>query len=297
MDELRPYQIKVAWPDKKVLPVGKGAFGKVHGITYNGAPCVAKSLHNILMGKGIYEAVCREQSGSLLTRFVRECVLHSKLRHPNIVQFIGVEGGNDPNNRDLILVMERMDTNLESCLEAYPNIPLQIKLSVLRDVSAGLLYLHSFAPPIIHGDLTTSNILLTPDWRAKIADFGNSVDESILSTAPGALAYMPPEASIKPLKYDYKLDIFSFGIVALYTGIQSKASYSEKKEEQIRKLSDVPEMKSLHGIVMWCCEDDQGRRPTTMELNNHIQKLCPLNSHMKLKMVSDVPQFFVCCHI
>ena len=289
MDQLRPYKIEVVWPDKDVLPVGAGAFGKVYGISYNGAPCVGKSLHNILLGRGKYEAVPRNQSTPLLAKFVKECVLHSKLRHPNIVQFIGVEYGvNIPVNDqiDLVLIMERMDKNLDSCLEAHPHTPLPIKLSVLRDVSAGLMYLHSFAPPIIHGDLTTTNILVTQDWRAKIADFGNSVDQSILSTAPGALAYMPPEALVKPLKYDSKLDIFSFGIVSLCLGNQVKVYKSEKQDEHIQVLGAAPELKPLHHIVTWCCEPDPRKRPTSVDLNTHLQKLCPHNSDMKMLMVS-----------
>ena len=70
---------------------------------------------------------------------------------------------------------------------------------------------------------TGTHFLLTHDWRAKIADFGDSVDEDILSTAPGALIYMPSEAFVKPLRYDAKLDMFSFGTVSLFTSLQVKA--------------------------------------------------------------------------
>ena len=288
MEELRPLKIKLERPTANVLPVGVGAFGKVYGVCYNGAPCIAKSLHKILMGLGTYEAVSKEQTKPLFTKFVKECVIHSKLRHPNIVQFIGVEYGGDPDT-DLHLVMERMDNNLESCLEAVPNgIPLVIKLSILRDVSAGLLYLHSFNPPIIHGDLTMTNILLTHDWKAKIADFGNSVDQSILSTAPGALIYMPPEALVKPLRYDTKLDIFSFGTVSLFTSLQVKACDYDKREELIRRLSADQQLTCMYQIVTWCCEKDQTKRPSSMDLNTQLQKLCPHDtqfSNMKQMMV------------
>ena len=282
MDQLRPYKIEVVWPDEDVLPVGAGAFGKVYGISYNGAPCVGKSLHNILLGRGIYEAVPRDQSTPLLAKFVKECVLHSKLRHPNVVQFIGVEYGTGPV--DLVLIMERMDKNLDSCLEAHPHIPLPIKLSVLREVSAGLMYLHSFAPPIIHGDLTTTNILLTQDWRAKIADFGNSVDQSILSTAPGALAYMPPEALTRPQKYDSKLDIFSFGTVALYVGIQTRDADRNKRSDQLQTLRTAPDGECPYQIVTWCCDHDPRKRPTSVDLNTHLHKLCPHNSDMMVSI-------------
>eukprot|EP00731_Ephydatia_muelleri_P004993 Em0002g1169a len=285
MEELRPFKVQLKRPATNILPVGAGAFGKVYGISYNGAPCIAKCLHNILMGRGMYEAVPGDQTKSLFAKFVKECVLHSKLRHPNIVQFIGVEYGNDPNNYDLDLVMERMDTNLESCLEEFPNIPLAIKLSVLRDVSAGLLYLHSFNPPIIHGDLTTTNILLTHDWKAKIADFGNSVDENILSTAPGALIYMPPEAFVKPLRYDTKLDNFSFGIVSLFTSLQVKACDYGKRDELIQRLGADQQLECIYQIVTWCCEKNQSKRPSSMDLNTKLQDLCSCNTHILHMMV------------
>ena len=276
MDALEAYKIQVVWPTERVTIPGAGAFGKVHGLLYNGAPCMAKGLRSALVGNR-YDSMPSDQLASFGAIFVRECVLHSKLRHPNIVQFIGVESGNDPNNRDLILVMERMDTNLESCLEAYPNIPLQIKLSVLRDVSAGLLYLHSFAPPIIHGDLTTTNILLTPDWRAKIADFGNTVDGSFFAISSGSLSYMPPEALTYPQTYDCKLDIFSFGIVALYVGIQARGADRNKRQEQLEALRATPEVECLYQIVTWCCEHDPSKRPSSCDLNNHLQTLCTFN--------------------
>ena len=59
-------------------------------------------------------------------------------------------------------------------LESAPNIRLCTKLSILQDVSRGLIYLHSRAPAVIHRDLTARNVLLDSAMRAKIADLGNS---------------------------------------------------------------------------------------------------------------------------
>ena len=271
---IESYKVHVVRPKVQLTVSGVGGFGKVCGITCNGAPCVAKGLRRLLM-ETPSEAVSGDQSASLFTQLLKECVLHSKLRHPNIVQFIGVEYGNDPSKYDLLLVTERIDTDLTTCLRAYPNIPLTIKLSVLRDVSAGLLYLHSFNPPIIHGDLTTTNILLTHDWRAKIADFGNSVDQSlsVLHIAADALPYMPPEAIAIPLHYDSKLDIFSFGTVALYVGVQTGDADRNKKAEQIRSLEAVSDLQCLYKIVKWCCDKDPVNRPSACELNDHLQTL------------------------
>ena len=274
MEELRPYQIQLEAPERSVPPVATGTFG-IYAAVYKGAPCTVKSLRDASIGEGPHESL-QQATTSGFDKFVSECILYSKLRHPNIVQFIGVEYGEVPEHC-LRLVMERIDTNLQSCLEAYPNIPLAMKLSVLRDVSAGLLYLHSSNPPIIHGDLTTTNILLTHDWKAKIADIGNSVDESLLSTAPGALINMPPEAFIKPPRYDTKLDIFSFGIVSLLTGIQVKAHDCSHLSGWIQTLKTSSELECLYQIVAQCCDHDPSKRLSSSSLNFQMEQLGKTN--------------------
>ena len=122
--------------------------------------------------------------------------------------------------------------SLTNYLEHNEMIPNHIKNSILLDVSLGLLYLHTQTPPIIHHDLTVSNVLLTSDMKAKITDFGVSCvfDPEAgehymrISTCPSALVHMPPEA----LQSDYKvtsdnfdkLDAFSFGVLILHVYTQ-----------------------------------------------------------------------------
>ncbi len=129
-----------------------------------------------------------------------ECVTLSKLKHPNIVQFIGVHYGRQGKS-DLTLIMECVSTDLYHFLERKKNIPLSIKLSILRDVSFGLVYLHEHNPPIIHRDLTARNILVTSECQAKIADLGVAKIVNLKAqlahshtSVPGQMYYMPPEA-------------------------------------------------------------------------------------------------------
>ena len=99
---------------------------------------------------------------------------------------------------------------------------------MLEDVSRGLLYLHKHTPQIIHRDLTAKNVLLTSSLVAKITDFGNSRIVNLqpgqlartLSRLPGTLVYMPPEALEASSRYGPILDIFSFGHLALFVGLQ-----------------------------------------------------------------------------
>ena len=156
-------------------------------------------------------------------KYLQECQLMSSLRHPNITLFLGLCFL--PGTRLPLLVMELLETSLDDLLEHMPNLPLTLKRSVLEDIAGGLLYLHERPSPVIHRDLTAKNVLLTSSLVAKITDMGNSriIDvrpAKTLSTLPGTLVYMPPEALNDRHRYGPSLDIFSFGHLALFTLIQ-----------------------------------------------------------------------------
>ena len=273
--------------------VGGGSYGAVYEVMMNGTPCIAKKIHDILVGQRGHIDVGRDEVEAIKKKFLKECDLLSSLRHPNIVQFLGVyrEKG------EILLVMEFMPMDLAKCLDTCKkqkyNIPLSIKLSILQDVTNGLLHLHSFAPPIIHRDLTAANILLTSDMRAKIADLGVSkvfdlkkMLEVKLTIAPGTPAYMPPEALVPEPKYDVKLDIFSFGVLALYVANQKLPDPHEvplttdvvkQKIVQISKrqhwIDEMGEDHLLYPIVIQCLKDLPEARPTTRDLWKDIRAM------------------------
>ena len=123
------------------------------------------------------------------------------LRHPNIVQFLGLFF--ESNSQIPMLVMEKLDMNLDNLLESVPDLSLLTKLSILGNIANGLVYLHSRLPsPIIHRDLTATNVLLTNSLVAKISDLGNCRIPNMqpgqlvmmMSEMPGTAVYMPPEA-------------------------------------------------------------------------------------------------------
>ncbi|KAL5505728.1 hypothetical protein EMCRGX_G007209 [Ephydatia muelleri] len=274
------------------LEIGHGSFGAVYEVKLNGLPCIAKGLHEILLGLRENYQVAETDIQAIRQRFLNECILLSKLKHPNIVQFLGVHS----TKGNVYLVMEYMHMDLKQCLTTYCDIPASIKVSILHDVSYGLLHLHSQGPPIIHRDLTATNILLTQDMRAKIADLGVSkiIDlqqlqtASVQTTAPGTIAYMPPEARRPHPMYDSKLDIFSFGVLSLYTAIQEfpiehehiiTAEVVEKEIVQIHRRQHWIEKMGvdhfLHPLVMKCLQDRPERRPTTSELCGMIENILP----------------------
>ena len=170
----------------------------------------------------IRDRLLRQGDTSYTVRtFEQECRLLSQVRHPHIVQFLGVyfqQGVHTP-----ILVMEFLQTNLTSCIEQHRILPKEISYSILHDVALGLCYLHSQTPPIIHRDLSSNNVLLASNMTAKISDLGvarilnlTPLQVSRLTQTPGTPAYMPPEVMIANPKYDTSVDEFSYGCL-LYT--------------------------------------------------------------------------------
>ena len=183
----------------------------------------AKIIHNIFV---VDHNQTDQSNNYVIKHFYREFEILSKLYHPNIVQFLGLYQPPSQHPQVPILIMERLSTNLHTFLDHHESteIPIALKLSMLQDIANGLHYLHKHQPqPIIHRDLTATNVLLDSNLVAKISDFGNSrivpPERFIqISANPGKVEYMPPEASMGA--YGPPLDIFSFGHLSLFVLIQ-----------------------------------------------------------------------------
>ena len=219
--DLRPFLLSSARPTGRTI--GSGSYGSVEEVDIPGAVCAAKKIHDFFQDPGRMPRGGIEKTAA---EFVRECQLMSTLHHPHIVQFLGVCFL--PGSRTPALVMEKLATSLHDILDPEPEpptrpfIPVSLKRSVLHDVAWGLSFLHSHSPPIIHRDLSAKNVLLNDGMVAKIADLGMarivpSLGASTMTKAPGASIYMPPEALEDKSRYDVTIDIFSLGVLAIFT--------------------------------------------------------------------------------
>ncbi|CAI8001705.1 Calcium/calmodulin-regulated receptor-like kinase 2, partial [Geodia barretti] len=211
--------------------IGSGAYGKVEEVVVP-VGAAAKTIYPILQ-----EGDATTAGLPKATQFVRKCQLMSTLRHPNIVQFLGVAFF--PGSRLPALVMERLLTSLHDLLAPDPPPPsgavtplslfsMALKCSVLHNVACGLAYLHERSSPVIHRDLSARNVLLDSEIVAKIADLGvarivpHVRAAATMTKGPGASVYMPPEAfapsrsNIEKSKYDASIDVFSLGVVTIF---------------------------------------------------------------------------------
>ena len=274
--------------------IGSGAYGIVLEVEADGVIYAGKRIHDSLADSYNIGA------HNIVQRYVEECHLLSSLRHPNIVQFMGVCLFSEESPP--VLVMEYLPSDLHRTLAKYSDIPLFVKRSILHDVTRGLVYLHAQNPPIIHRDLTARNVLLNCAMVAKISDFGVSrriVGEHItfqsatLTRVPGCDTYMPPEAFDENPTYDAKLDMFSFGHLTLYTLTQAvpvllhpKAASPkstnfevERRKPILSLLSDqLGEDHPLLTIAIRCLSDNPGARPTSMEVLQLFDKLVKVDA-------------------
>ena len=285
---LEPYVVNIRETGKEV---GTGSYATVVEVDYFGTVCVGKKLHRILHDQGV---------GDLVRRFREECRLLSQLRHPHIVQFIGVYF--EPGSRVPTLVMEQLSTTLARHLEHHGIPQEDVGYSILCDIALALRYLHGHNPPIIHRDLSANNVLLTGSLRAKVSDLGvarilnlTPLQLRQLTQAPGAPPYMPPEALVANPVYTTKLDAFSYGIlmVHVFCGrwpipdaavVPTRGNWSGSSEEgELRALSEAARRQtylnqighdhSSMSLILQCISNNPHCRPEAPEVHQRVSAL------------------------
>ena len=266
--------------------LGRGSYAVVLKLEYRGIKCAGKQLYPVLYEQGV---------GDTVRRFEEECRLLAQMRHPNIVQFIGVyfeEGSRVP-----ILVMEFLPTTLARCIDTYGVLPEEVSYSILHDVALGLYHLHSQTPPIVHRDLSANNVLLASNVTAKISDLGvarilNLTPQQMrcITHAPGTPAYMPPEAMRANPRYDATIDEFSYGILMIHVlsgrwplplrepvcvNPENRAqllpvSEAERRDEY---LQDIGHAHPLMDLILRCVSNDPEQRATAAEMVQRMERM------------------------
>jgi eukaryotic-like serine/threonine-protein kinase len=222
-------------------------------------------------------------------RFVREAQSASALNHPNImtvydVGMVTVDGGNGSPQTVHYIAMELIEGET---IGEYINrgAPLQTLLDLIQQVADAVAKAH--AAGILHRDLKPDNIMVTPDGRAKVVDFGLAkLIQRLPSSSPtrtlndtregvirGTVGYMSPE-QVTGSGIDGRSDIFSLGCV-LYQAITRNRPFDGVDAiDTLHKIQHKPHTRpslvdpslpaSLDRIVDRCLAKDPEERYQTM---------------------------------
>ncbi|KAK3588556.1 hypothetical protein CHS0354_027782 [Potamilus streckersoni] len=256
--------------------VGSGTFADVYQGLYQGSEVAIKRLKVPLPDHD-------------RNYFAAEVSLLRDLRHPRVVLLLGV----CTTDRHPLMVLEFLSQGSLFKLLHNPERPGLDHAEfhqIARDIALGMNYLHNHKPEVLHLDLKSLNILLSKDFRAKIADFGFSklrhdADRKVtqktkaVKPAHGSFLWMAPElldkGDITP-----KADVYSFGII-LWEMFTRRLPYENcsvfQVLENIRKnrRPDIPTSctKGLRHLMERCWSPNQAVRPPFKDIISELENL------------------------
>ena len=283
----------------KTQTLGIGSYGSICKALCDDLLCAAKIIHPTLIDPNAHQRIERQREHRLpISRFMQECEFMSAIRHPNIVQYLGTR--QDPQTGLPVLLMELMDDSLTHFLESSQDaVPYHIQVNFCHDITKAISYLHSNG--ITHRDLSSNNVLLCGNVKAKVTDFGMAklgdtnpqATRVSFTMCPGTDAYMPPEAVKDKTVYTVKIDCFAIGTLIIqiltrsfpepgdrlkivhttdprFPTIEARASEIERRQNHI---SQVDPNHLLLPIALHCLKDSDVERPSAQELCHRVAAL------------------------
>ncbi|KAA8516039.1 hypothetical protein F0562_019218 [Nyssa sinensis] len=205
--------------------IGEGAYGEVYLVKWRGTEVAAKTIRSSIASNQLVKKT-----------FLRELALWQNLRHPNIVQFLGVLKHSD---RLIFLTEYLRNGSLYDILRKKGRLDQQTAVAYALDIARGMNYLHQHKPhAIMHRDLTPRNVLQDEAGHLKVTDFGLSkiaqekdVYGYKMTGGTGSYRYMAPEVYRRE-SYGKSVDVFSFALL-VHEMFQGGPSNRAEAPEQV----------------------------------------------------------------
>lgn len=211
----------------------------------------------------------KESDHKTVQRFLTECGVLFKLRHPCIIRIYGFNYGDDEHPPSIILSLE--PTSLEKAIQKKELNDAQ-KCKIAVELVLGMRYVHR--RKFMHRDLKPSNILLSQNNHVRISDFGLAKEENLetLQTkGVGTLLFMAPElleeGDDDVASYTNKVDVYSFGITLIFIVTENYPKFS------LRNVSKgiIPPLPArvvswVRDLITRCLSLDPENRPSFDEI-------------------------------
>jgi len=211
--------------------VGRGGYGEVYRGMWGGTEVAVKMLFTDNM------------NAKLLSDLRKEVDLLCKLRHPNILLFMGA--CTEPVTPCIVTEYLARGSLASILMDQTVEIEWGLTLQVAIDCARGMAYLHSRNPVIIHRDLKTDNLLVDDNWQVKLADFGLATVKSrtFAKTMCGTTGWVAPEVLAEE-GYTEKADVYSYAII-LWELLTRQIPYAGKNTMQVVRSVDRGERLSI----------------------------------------------------
>ncbi|KAI5648089.1 hypothetical protein M9H77_34094 [Catharanthus roseus] len=265
--------------------LGKGTFG---------------TAYKAVLEAGITVAVKRLRDVSVSEKEFRERMEGiGKMNHENLVPLLAYYFSRD----EKLLVYDYMPMGSLSALlhgnKGAGRTPLnwETRAAIALGAARGITYLHSQGPSVSHGNIKSSNVLLTTTYEARVSDFGLAQLVGPTSTPNRVAGYRAPEVT-DPRKVSQKADIYSFGVLLLELLTGKAPTHSVMNEEgvdlprwvqsvvreewtaevfdlELLRYQNVEEdMVQLLQLAVDCTAQYPDKRPSMVEVTSRIQELC-----------------------
>lgn len=232
--------------------IGDGGFGSVYlGQLYDSRVVAVKYLHKHHHGRA-FSNKC----------FCNEILILSSIDHPNLVKLHGY--CSDP--RGLLLVYDYVPNGTladhlhgPKSLYRKGSMTWQVRVDIALQTAMVMEYLHfSVVPPVVHRDITSSNIFVEKDMRIKVGDFGlsrllvfpetSSSSSGYVWTGPqGTPGYLDPDYH-RSFRLTDKSDVYSFGVVLLEL-ISGLKAVDQRRDKRELALADMMVSKIQMGLL------------------------------------------------
>lgn len=218
----------------------------------------------------------------LLEDFRKEVVIMKRLRHPNILLFMGAVIS--PQRLAIVTEFLPRGSLFRLLHRNTPGLDIRRRVRMALDVARGMNYLHHLNPPIVHRDLKSSNLLVDRNWSVKVADFGLSrmKHDTYLKTMSGrgTPQWMAPEV-LRNEPSNEKSDVYSYGVV-LWELATEQVPWTNLNPMQVvgavgfmGQQLDIPESAdpNLAALVRDCCNSNPMFRPNFQEITDRLKEL------------------------